>query len=186
MFVVGTATRYGMDGPGIESWWGRDFPHLSRPALGPTQSSIQWVPRLSRGKAAGAWPWPPTTSNAEVIERVELYIYSPLLAFMACDRVIFTFTCSVVTACCGLLGENRRFGVVYCHIFEDLYKAICNTELLALTYSTTILKIKTNSFFRSELNGVILGPGKIKASERRDENLLPFFRIPIWEKQRWH
>jgi len=21
----------------MESWWGRDFPHLSRPALGPTQ-----------------------------------------------------------------------------------------------------------------------------------------------------
>ena len=28
------ATRYGLDGLGIESWWGRDFPHPSRPALG--------------------------------------------------------------------------------------------------------------------------------------------------------
>jgi hypothetical protein len=35
--VVGIATGYGLDGPGIESRWGRDFPHLSRPALGPTQ-----------------------------------------------------------------------------------------------------------------------------------------------------
>jgi hypothetical protein len=33
---VGIATGYGMDGPGIESRWGRDFPHLSRPALGPS------------------------------------------------------------------------------------------------------------------------------------------------------
>jgi hypothetical protein len=33
---VGMATGYGMDGPRIESRWGRDFPHLSRPALGPT------------------------------------------------------------------------------------------------------------------------------------------------------
>jgi hypothetical protein len=32
--VVGIATSYGLDGPGIESRWGRDFPHLSRPALG--------------------------------------------------------------------------------------------------------------------------------------------------------
>ena len=32
---VGIATGYGLDGPGIESLWGRDFPHLSRPALGP-------------------------------------------------------------------------------------------------------------------------------------------------------
>ena len=42
--VVGIATGYGLDGPRIESRWGRDFPHLSRPALGPTQSPIQWVP----------------------------------------------------------------------------------------------------------------------------------------------
>ena len=46
---VGIATRYGLDGPGIESRWGRDFPHLSRPSLGTTQPSIQWVPGLSRG-----------------------------------------------------------------------------------------------------------------------------------------
>jgi len=31
---VGIATRYELNGPGIESRWGRDFPHLSRPALG--------------------------------------------------------------------------------------------------------------------------------------------------------
>jgi hypothetical protein len=34
---VGITTGYGLDGPGIESRWGRNFPHLSRPALGPMQ-----------------------------------------------------------------------------------------------------------------------------------------------------
>jgi hypothetical protein len=34
-------TGYGLDGPEIESRWGRDFPHLARPALGPTQLSVQ-------------------------------------------------------------------------------------------------------------------------------------------------
>jgi hypothetical protein len=33
---VGIATRYGLDRLGIESWWRRDFPHQSRPALGLT------------------------------------------------------------------------------------------------------------------------------------------------------
>jgi hypothetical protein len=48
---VGIATRYGLDVPGIESRWGRDFPHPSRPALRPTQPLIQWVPGLSRGQS---------------------------------------------------------------------------------------------------------------------------------------
>ena len=38
--AVSIATGYGLDGPGIESRWGRDFPHLSRPVLGPTQPPI--------------------------------------------------------------------------------------------------------------------------------------------------
>ena len=54
--VVGTATRYGLDGPGIESRLGRDFPHPCRPALGPTQPPIKWVLGVfPAGKAAGAW-----------------------------------------------------------------------------------------------------------------------------------
>ena len=46
---VGTATRYWLDGPGIEFPWGRDFPQSSGPAPGPTQPPMQWVPSLSRG-----------------------------------------------------------------------------------------------------------------------------------------
>jgi hypothetical protein len=50
---VGIATGYGLGGPGIESRWGRDFPRLSRPSLGPTQSPVQWVPGISLGVQSG-------------------------------------------------------------------------------------------------------------------------------------
>ena len=67
------AGRSGGSNPG----GGRDFPHPSRPGQGPTQPPIKWVLGLFPGvKAAGTWRWPPITSNAEVKERVELYLYS--------------------------------------------------------------------------------------------------------------
>jgi len=62
---VGIATDYGLDGPGIEFRWGRDFLHLSRPTLGPTQPPVQWVPGLSRGKerpGRDADPSPPSSA----------------------------------------------------------------------------------------------------------------------------
>ena len=74
---VGIATRYGLDGPEIESLWVRDFPHPSRLALGPTQPPIKWVPVFPGSEAAGVGVDHPPPSSAEVKERVELYLYSP-------------------------------------------------------------------------------------------------------------
>jgi hypothetical protein len=45
---VGIATDNGLDGPGSNPCVDEIF-RPSRPALGPTQPTVQWVPGLSRG-----------------------------------------------------------------------------------------------------------------------------------------
>ena len=51
---VGIATNYGLDGPGSNPG-GDEIFCPSRPALGPTQSPVQWILGLSRGlTVAGA------------------------------------------------------------------------------------------------------------------------------------
>jgi hypothetical protein len=75
---VGIATRYELDGPGIESRWGRDFsePVQTGPGAHPASctmdtGSFPGVKRPGRGVDH------PLSSSARVKERVELYLYSP-------------------------------------------------------------------------------------------------------------
>jgi hypothetical protein len=64
---------------GSSPGWGRDFPHSSRPALGPTQPPECWVLTPYHGsKAVGSWRGHPPPSRTEVKDGVELYLYSPV------------------------------------------------------------------------------------------------------------
>ena len=60
--VVGTVTGYGLDGTGIESRWRRDFPHLSRSALGPTHNWYRVFPGVKEGPRREADPSPPSSA----------------------------------------------------------------------------------------------------------------------------
>jgi hypothetical protein len=70
--VVGVATRYGLDGPRIESQWRRDFARQSRPILATGSLLYNGYLVIPEGKVAGPRRQPPTPSSAAVKERVEL------------------------------------------------------------------------------------------------------------------
>jgi hypothetical protein len=71
---------------------GRGFPHLSRPALGPIQPPANWYcfsfPELKR--SGRIFDHPPQ-SSADVKRMSRAIPLLPLLTFMACSRVNFTF-----------------------------------------------------------------------------------------------
>ena len=69
--VVGIATGNGLDGPGIEFLWGRDFSHPFRQAH-PASSTIGTGSFFSRVKRPRRGADHPPLSSAEVKESVEL------------------------------------------------------------------------------------------------------------------
>ena len=73
---VGIATGYGLDGPGTESRWGRDFPHQSRPGPGTYPASctmgIGSFPGVKRQRRGANHP-PPSKCRGH--ETVGLYLY---------------------------------------------------------------------------------------------------------------
>jgi len=103
---VGTANRYGLDGPAIKSRWKRGFPHPSRPAWRSTLPLLQWVTSFSGGKAARMWRWPPTLYSVDVKERVGLYLFSHFEPSWHVLWRNFLFTFRFVTACSLLVATS--------------------------------------------------------------------------------
>jgi hypothetical protein len=122
--IVGIATSYGLEGPGNKSRWGRDFPHLSRQALRPTQPPVQWVPGLSRGKGdrgvvltthphLGCWG---------SRKRVQLYLYSPQEALAACNNIEAHFTLDLMIIVFILYTPHKTFNKSYHKYFLRVCK----------------------------------------------------------------
>jgi len=92
--IVSMVTRYGLDGPGIESRWGARYSAPVQTGSEAQPASYTMGTRVfPGGKVAGAWRWPPTPSSSEVKERVELYLYSPSRSSWPVPANTF-FTCN--------------------------------------------------------------------------------------------
>ena len=71
---VGIATRYRLDGPGIESRWGGEF-FRTRPD--PPSLLYNGYRVFPGGKAAGTWLWPPTPNLAPRLRKEQSYCSTP-------------------------------------------------------------------------------------------------------------
>jgi hypothetical protein len=130
--VVGIATRYGLDGPGIESRWGRDFPHPSW-GLPNLLSSGYWV-SFSGVKRPERGANHPPPSSAEVKETVQLHLYSPSGPSW-CSRANFTFTyIYIYTYMLSFILYILRVSVTPVTIFRVSY--IRNTRSTTVTGMT--------------------------------------------------
>jgi len=96
----GIMTFYGLDGPGIVSRWGRDFPHPGAHPASHTMGtgSFPGVKRPGRGVVYS----PPI--SAEVTERVEPYLYSLYGPSWSVNPLVFRITDRRVS---GLLTNKR-------------------------------------------------------------------------------
>ena len=112
--VVGKATRYRVDGLGLKTRRGRDFPHPLSPVQRPTQSSVYWTQvLLPGGTVAGVWPWQPTRSNTEVdsVNAWQFYVWDFLSGWRHIQGALpsaWTFAASCENSDVGRVAVSHR------------------------------------------------------------------------------
>ena len=148
--VVGIATGYGVDGPGIECRWGRDFPHLSRPALGAHPASctmgngsFQWV-KSGRVVTLILHPlvvlW---SRKSRAIPLLPPWAVRPVQSLCACTRVHFTFTFTFLLlfhSSSGCKNASQRYVYMYIDVLLDV-KAGCVRNRTRVFYRDNKVKV---------------------------------------------
>jgi hypothetical protein len=100
---VGIATRHGLDGPGIQSQWGRDFPHLliqTGPGAHPASCTMGTgsFPGVKSGRGVTLTPHPllvPWSWKSRAIPLLPVWAVRPVQSLSACTRVHFTLSSSL-------------------------------------------------------------------------------------------
>jgi len=83
---VGIATGHGLDGPGIESRWGREFPQLSRPSLGPTNLLYNGYRVFPAGKERPRRDTDPLPPSSALVMKEQSYTSTPPMGRTACTE----------------------------------------------------------------------------------------------------
>ena len=144
---VSIATGYGLDGPGIESWWGRHFPHRSRPAPGTQPATCTMgtgsFPEVKRGRGVKLTPHPLLVTwswKGRAIPLLPLWAVRPVQSLSACTGVHFTFTfTSVPVQGCTLplpLPQCLYKGTLYLY----LYLSTCTSVHFTFTFTSVPVK----------------------------------------------
>ena len=140
---VGMVTCYRLDGPGIKSRWGRNFPHLSRPALGVHPASCMVCTRsFQEVKLPNNGTDYPPHCNADLKERAELCLHSSLCAVMAGHIVNFSFTFSAFKIRCVRLNTCRVYSLIPVHtlFIISLLFVLNRSKLEGTVHTVTVIK----------------------------------------------
>jgi hypothetical protein len=93
--VVGIAIGYGLDGAEIEFRWGRDFPHLSRQVLGPSQSPVPGFPGGREGLRRDADPSSllvPWSRKSRAIPLLALWAVRSVQSLSSCTVQLYLYS----------------------------------------------------------------------------------------------
>jgi hypothetical protein len=71
---------------GLNPGGGRDFPHLSRLALGPTQPPVQWVLSFNQGKEWPGHDADPSPPSSDMVKKGYSYTSTPPMGHTACTE----------------------------------------------------------------------------------------------------
>jgi hypothetical protein len=138
---VSIATGYGLDGPGIESRWGRDFPQLSRSALGAHPASCTMSTRsFPGGKEQLGHDADPSPPSSAVVMKEYSYTSTPLLGMYGLYRASVPVQgCTVpllysLSRCQGLLSSW------HCIISKSYHMWCCVTSRKTWTCGNTVVR----------------------------------------------
>ena len=135
--VVGIAIGYGLDGPGIESRWRRDFPPVQTgPGTHPASCTMGTgsFPEVKSGRGVTLTPHPllvPWPWKGRAIPLLPLWAVRPVQSLSACTGVHFSFffyICEEAFSLTKIIISTFHSPVTNKHFKHNLHLCLLNYE----------------------------------------------------------